>query len=204
MMRKGLRLFLFLAITISCIACGKKESKTSDVKPEAAQMRNICELATMDCYYHNVAKYDEKDASGFLWWKKDRKFWVEYAGVVRIGVDVSKISMEVQENIVTITIPEAKVLSCTIDEATLTEDSFIVADGSAKVEAEHQTEVFKDAQEKMEKAAKENTVILANAQQRAQNLLEDYVKNIGNSIGKTYEIKWVYLEEKAEEQSSEK
>lgn len=83
--------------------------------------------------------------------EKDRKFWVEYSGVVTIGIDTSLVTMEIDGDIVTITIPPAKVFGCKVDKETLTKDSFIVAQDSAAVEAEHQTEAFKDAQAKCER-----------------------------------------------------
>lgn len=193
-MKKIIGIILTFVICISFTACSHSEKSHKNISPQASQMKSICELATMQCYYHNVAKYIEEDAEGFLWWKKDRKFWVEYSGIVTIGVDTSLVNIEVDGENVTITIPPAKVLGCKVDEATLTEDSFIVAKDSAKVEAEHQTQAFKEAQSKMEAEATNDTVLLANAQQRAQKLLEDYVANIGNVVGKSYQIKWVYLE----------
>ena len=30
--------------------------------------------------------------------KKDRKFWIEYAGVVTVGIDASLVNMEAQDN----------------------------------------------------------------------------------------------------------
>ena len=36
--------------------------------------------------------------------------------------------------------------------------------------------------------------MLSEAQTRAQTLLEDYIKNIGNSVGKEYIINWKYLD----------
>lgn len=193
-MKKILCMFLILASGLSFAACSMKKDPVQEMTPQASQMKSICELATMDCYYHNVAKYMEEDASGVLLWKKDRKFWVEYAGIVTIGIDTSLVNIEVEGEKVTITIPPAKVLSCKVDETTLTEDSFIIAKNSAAVEAEHQTTAFKEAQTKMQEEASSDTVLLASAQQRAQKLLEDYVNNIGNCVGKTYEIKWVYLD----------
>ena len=178
-MKKYLRGFFIIIICFFCAACAKQ---SKSIEPKAAQMRSICELATMECYYHNVAKYKEENASGMLWWQKDRHFWMEYAGVVTIGIDASLLNIEVKGEDVTITIPPAKVLGCKVDETTLTKDSFIVAKDSAKVEAKHQSE------------AKSNLALLATAQQRVQKLLEDYVVNIGNSVGKTYKIKWIYLE----------
>lgn len=199
-MKKVNRIILVFVMCLSLVACSKSNK---DITPQASQMKSICELATMQCYYHNVAKYMDDDATGALWWKKDRKFWVEYAGVVTIGIDTSKVNVEVDDEDVTITIPPAQVFGCKVDPVTLTEDSFIVASGSAKVQAEHQTEAFKEAQLKMQEEASNDTVLLANAQQRAQKLLEDYVINIGNCVGKNYKIKWVYLEGAEELQNLE-
>ena len=138
-----------------------------------------------------------------MWWKKDRKFWIEYSGIVTIGIDATLVNVEVEGETVTITIPPAKVLGCKVNEETLSEDSFIVANDSAKVEAEHQTKAFQEAQSKMQEEASNDTALLANAQQRAQKLLEDYVNNIGDRIGKTYEINWIYLENAEELQNTE-
>lgn len=202
-MKKIIGIILTLVMCVSFVACSYSDKSDKDISPQASQMKSICELATMQCYYHNVAKYAEEDAAGVLWWKKDRKFWVEYSGIVTIGVDTSLVNIEVDGENVTITIPPAKVLGCKVDEATLTEDSFIVAKDSAKVEAEHQTEAFKEAQSKMETEAANDTVLLANAQQRAQKLLEDYVTNIGNVVGKSYQVTWVYLDGAEELQNLE-
>ena len=194
-MKKVIASFLVMITVVLSTSCGKTEAEQIEVEPQVSQMKTICELATMDCYYHNVAKFEEEDADGILWWKKDKHFWIEYSGIVTIGIDVSQVSIEVAEGNVTITMPPAKVLECKVDETTLSEDSFIVEKDSAKVKAEDQTEAFAVAQSNMEKAAAEDLVLLANAQQRAQKLLEDYINNIGNSVGKQYEIEWVYLEE---------
>jgi len=190
-MKKYLSVILIIMVCFSSVSCAKE---IKNIAPETSQMKSICELAVMECYYHNVAKYKEENATGMLWWEKDRHFWMEYAGIVTIGVDTSLMNIEVEDENVTITIPPAKVLGCKVDETTLTEDSFIVAKNSAKVEAEHQTEAFKSAKDKLESEAKSNFTLLAAAQQRVQKLLEDYVTNIGNSVGKTYKIKWIYLE----------
>ena len=140
---------------------------------DVTEMRAICELSTMDCYYHNVAKYFEKDAQkGFLGiGKKDKRFWMEYSGVVRMGIDVSLVKVEVEDMQVTITIPEAKVLKCTVDSESLSQNSYIVD----------------------EMAAKDKT-LLANAQQRAKSLLEEYIKNIGEAVGEEYKIDWIYVD----------
>lgn len=196
-MKKIVNIILITLICISFSACSNpKETEHNEnyhnVEPQITQMKSICELATMQCYYHNVAKYFEEDVSGILLWKKDRKFWVEYSGIVTIGIDISTLSINIHDECVTITIPSAKVLNCKVDEETLNKDSFIVAKDSAKVEAEHQIKAFGEAQSKMREAANNDTVLLSNAQQRVQKLLEDYVNNIGDFVGKSYKIEWIY------------
>lgn len=192
MRKKIVSMVLAAVICMTCISCGQKEQKMVE-EPKVSQVKAICELAVMDCYYHNVAKYFEEDASGIWLWKKDKKFWIEYSGVVRIGIDASQVQMEVKDKQVEITMPKARVMNCTVDAATLNTDSFIVASDSAKVEAEDQTKAFREAQKNMEEEASGDSALLAAAQQRAQNLLEEYVKNVGSVTGTEYTITWKYI-----------
>ena len=192
MRKKIISIVLAAVMCLTCISCGQKEQKMVE-EPKVSQVKSICELAVMDCYYHNVAKYFEEDASGIWLWKKDKKFWIEYSGVVRIGIDASQVQMEVKDKQVEITMPKARVMNCTVDAATLNTDSFIVASDSAKVEAEDQTKAFREAQKNMEEEASGDSALLAAAQQRAQNLLEEYVKNVGSVTGTEYTITWKYI-----------
>lgn len=194
MRKKLLSIILIAVMCVTCTSCGKEAVKTME-EPEISQMKAICELAVMDCYYHNVAKYFEEDASGAWFWKKDKKFWIEYSGVVRIGIDASQVQMQVRDKQVEITMPRARVMSCTVDAASLTPESFIVASDSAKVDAQDQTRAYEEAQTNMEKEASGDSALLATAQQRAQNLLEEYVKNIGEAVGTEYTITWKYIED---------
>ena len=193
-MKRWIALLTSAMLILSCTACQKKE-QLPKVEPQISQMRSICELAVMECYYHNVAKYQEEDAAGVLLWKKDTHFWIEYSGVVELGIDASRLSMEVSGDEVTITIPAAKVLSCTVDSTSLTADSFIVDKRSANIDAEDEQAAFAEAQHNMEMSAASNRVLLGNAQQRVQVLLQSYVENIGQAIGKEYTIRWNFLEE---------
>ena len=53
-----------------------------------------------------------------------------------------------------------------------------------------QTETIRTAQENLKKAAKEDTELLSQAEERVKNLITDYVNRIGEATGETYEIKW--------------
>ena len=195
-MKKVITILLVAILCLSCIGCANdSEDSKADLKPESSQMMAICELAVLECYYHNVAKYYEKDADpGFLGiGKKDKHFWIEYSGVVRIGIDVSLVKVEVVASTVTVTLPEAKVLGCEVDTETLTKDSYIVAEGSAAVTAEDEMKAHKEAKEKMLDLAANDKVILANAKMRAKELIEAYILNVGSIAGKEFSINWIYV-----------
>jgi hypothetical protein len=183
-MKKIISILLVIITLLSMSACGTQE----EVKPELTQMRAICELATLECYYHNVAKFYEE---GKNWWDKDKHFWIEYDGVVKIGIDASLITINIDENdTVTITIPEAKVLDCTVNSDSLTKDSYIVDVKSAKITAEDETRAMNEAKAKMLETAKSDKALLISAQERAKELVKNYVENIGACVGKNYNIVW--------------
>lgn len=190
---------LAVVFALSLSGCNEKESQNeSDRNPvnlNLTQMQSVCELATLECYYHNTAKLEsEKEV---LWWNTSKKLWIEYSGTVKVGVDISKLDMHVEDNLVTITMPDAKILSCQIDDSSLSEDSFYSETrglGSGKVDAEDQTRAFQAAQEGMLATVQEDELLLHQAKMRAQTLLENYVKNIGDAIGVEYDIHWETIE----------
>lgn len=193
-MNRLIALILIIVTTLSLSAC-TPEQKQLSLEPDVAQMRAICELATMECYYHNVAKFKEENVPKALWGliKGNKHFWIEYSGQVTVGIDASLVNIEVNGDKVKITIPPATVQNSKVHQESLTEESFILASGSIAITAEDQLAAFGEAQENMLKTASNDTAMLANAQQRAQDLLEDYINNIGDAIGVEYQIEWVYV-----------
>ena len=190
--RKIKRLAVFcLVVCMFFSACGKKEEAPKE-DLSLTQMKSICELATLKCYYHNVAKITkEKDV---LWWDTTAELWIEYSGIVKLGVDITNLDMQVDGNQVTITMPKAKVLSCQVDQTSLDKDSYYTNReglGAEKINADDQTEAIKTAQENMLENVESDDSLLQQAQNRAQDLLEQYVKNVGDAMGKTYEVSFV-------------
>lgn len=185
-----LALFLFTA-------CGKAVEPELPL-PEESQLKNICQLSVLEGYFHNVVKFEQKDAEKFLWMSKDKKAWVEYTGVAKYGLDASKVKMELSGKHVTITLPKAELLYCKVDSTSLDENSYIVDKSSAKISAEDSKTILAQAQQELNDEAKEYEPLLALAQQQAQQLMEDYVKNIVSAAGSNteqYTIDWVYLDE---------
>ena len=186
----AMRTVLILS-TLVLTSCGVPE-KPKDVL-EASQMRAIAELAVMECYYNNVAKFKEEDVSGFLFWKKDKHFWIEYNGIVKLGIDVSKLKLEVNNTDVKIYLPAAEILDSEVDPKSLTEDAFIVEDGSAKVTAQDENTAFAVAEQNMLDTAMQDTSLINSARDRVKTLLEGYVMNLGKHLNIEYKIEWIDL-----------
>ena len=181
-------------MVLTLVSCTSQPAE-EPIALEVSELRSIAELATMECYYHNVAKYDDEGQRILIWNINKKKFWIEYSGIVKLGIDASKIEVEVIDNLVTITIPQAKVLDTTIDLSSLNEDSYVIDQSSGKIGAAEETKAFQDAKQAMiDKASSDQSLLLA-AQNRAKLLLENYVNNIGELTGKTYTINWKYLSE---------
>ncbi|MCM1046640.1 MAG: DUF4230 domain-containing protein, partial [Candidatus Gastranaerophilales bacterium] len=203
-MNKRVQLGIILLTMCSFLlsGCGAKQEQ-ADAEQKAmelsiSQMQAVCELATLECYYHNTARFDSEKQ--VLFWNTSKKLWIEYSGIVRVGIDISKLDMSVKGNVVTITIPEANVLSCDVDDSSLSADTFYSETkglGSGSIGAEEQTEAFRAAQEGMRETVQEDTVLLNQARLRAQTLLENYVKNVGDAIGVEYSVRWQVLKEEA-------
>ena len=204
-MKKIISISLVIFILFTMIGCSSKKEEIDDTKQETKSievktMREIAELATVECYFHNVAKSDrELDPEWYEFWeKKNMRFWVEYEGIVTIGIDVTKLKVEVSEdNVVTITLPEAVVLDVTVNEESLTSDSFYFDPDAKKPSPEEQSEAYRQAQQNMKETAENNRTLMINAQDNAKELLENYVKSIGDSMGVEYTIEWVYLEDQS-------
>lgn len=184
------KLAALLSVPVLLLSGCGAPSEEAVLQPDVSQMQAICELSVLECYYHNVAKFYDEDAERFLFWTKDKEFWIEYSGIVRLGVDMDRVSIEVSGDTVTVTLPEARVLSCEVDPDSLTEDSYIVADGSAKITADDQSQAFAAAQEDMENTAAADASLLTMARNRTRQLLEEYIQNISQIADHPYTIVW--------------
>ena len=194
------KIALLLALTMlagTLTACsGEAGSERVINEPEITQIRSICNLATLECYYRNVAKSKKAAGNGIEnIGEKEREFWIEYTGIAKIGINMSKVSMEIDGENVTIKIPDAELMGINVESATLNEDSYISsADGinPNKITAADQTRAIEKAQKKMEESVKNNSSLLLTAQTRAQELIENYINQLGEISGVDYKITWKY------------
>ena len=165
------------------------------VQPDEMQIRSICKLATLECYYHNVAISSKAAGHGVTHWgEKDRDFWVEYSGVVKLGVDMSKGRMEINGTEITIYIPKAEIISMEPDESSV-QDPICATDGWNKndIGANDVTVAVANAEEAIKNQIKNDSALLVSAQDRAKKLIENYIEQLGKASGVEFTVKWEYI-----------
>lgn len=184
---------LITLLSINCLfGCGSQKQK-----PDFSSIKSVCELSTLKCYYHNVATY-EKNAHGLLkvFGSGYKKIWIEYSGIVNLGIDIIKVDISEPDtnNVITIKIPDAEVQSTSLDKSTLSEpltDKGVFT----KITTEEKTEALSSAQQNMKETAQKDTSLLAQAKEHAKLILQGYINNLGEEFNEEYTIKWVDVSE---------
>ncbi len=188
--RLGL-IFLMAAIAVGIYIIGyEKPVKETKKKADFSGITKICELATLKCFYHNTTEL-RQDATGLFDYGY-KKLWLEYTGVIEVGIDADqvKVSEPDANNVVKVSIPDAKILNVTADTDSMSQpitDTGIFT----KITTEDQDKAFSQAQQDMEEEAKEDQSILSRGQDNAKKLIEEYIVNVGEEIGETYTVEWV-------------
>ena len=181
------------ALLLLTTACGKAEEPAL---PQEEQVKTICQLAVLECEYHNLAKYqDGQKVERFLWMTKGKRFWVEYSATAVLGIDADQVSMERQGDVVSITLPRARVLNCKVNGDSLSKDSYIVDKDSAPVTAQDEVAAFQDAQDGLQKTVEADNNMMNLAQKRAEELLRNYVNSLAKATGTEYQVEFHYIEE---------
>lgn len=184
---------------IGCIIIGiyvfNSKKKEETIQPEFSAVNQICELATLKCYYHDVAEY-EKQPDGLLqnlFFKYGyKKFWIEYDGIIEVGIDASRVQVNQPDanGLVKLYVPEAEILNV---DADLTSMKKPVSDTGifTGITANEQSEAFSAAQATMKNNAQNDTSILKQAHDNAKELLKQYVIRVGEQMGQTFTVEWI-------------
>ncbi|MDE6904683.1 MAG: DUF4230 domain-containing protein [Lachnospiraceae bacterium] len=207
MMPKILVLALFCGLLTPLWACGKDKTHSENAiaaeetteKPQApcpdiSQIRSICELATLECYYHNVAISTKEKGQGLSHiGEKDREFWIEYSGVAKLGVNMANVNMEIQDKEIVITIPKAQLLG--LSDYTFSPDSYISEDDGINknpITPENQTQAVAKAQEDIRQRFSKDDAMLMRAQERAKSLIENYIQKLSEIWQADYQVTFMY------------
>ncbi|MDD4808329.1 MAG: DUF4230 domain-containing protein [Oscillospiraceae bacterium] len=111
----GIVSLLFINIGRASRSGSSQPQVTSTVVKE--KELGIQELSTVKYMYTNVGKFSQSNALyGYTVPFTTKSFLITYDGTIKAGLDLSAVQVQVSDNAVTLTLPQAKVLSHEIDE----------------------------------------------------------------------------------------
>lgn len=148
---------------------------TSDLLSQ--QIQSISELASVEYNYTNMGKFENQ--ATFYGWKvpfTTKSFILSYDGKIKAGIDMSLVEVEMHNNNIDITIPQAKILSHEIDEK-----SIEVFDETRnifnQISITDYNQFAIDQKESMESKAKEKG-LLNEAQDKAKETIKTFVESM--------------------------
>ncbi len=152
---------------------------TENVKEKLSE---IGELATMEYYYTNVGKFE--NSLQFRDWTiplTGKSFMVSYDGCIKAGIDMSKVTVDVTDNTINISMPKAQILSHEIYE-----DSFQVFDETNNLFNPIKVEDYNSFSADQKAVNEQNAFakgLLEQAQESAQDSIRNLIGNLGGSGG---------------------
>ena len=151
------------------------------------QLSSIRELSTVEYHYTNMGKFENQ--VDFYGWKvpfTTKSFIVAYDGLIKAGVDLSDVEIQVQGEKISISLPAPVILSHEIDE-----ESIEVFDQTHNIfnpiEITDYTGFTADQKSALENKAIENGLLTA-AAQRAEEAVEGLLSALPGLDGYTVSV----------------
>lgn len=166
-----------MAVVIGVFFLGQRSSApviTTDILGE--QLRQVQEMVSVEYHYTNMGKFE--DQTNFYGWKvpfTTKSFIISYDGVIKAGIDMSQVKVQVNKatHTITITLPSSSIIS-----HEMLEDSLQIFDEKNNLfnslSIEDFTSFTRDQKKGMEQRAIENG-LLESAQQRARETVQSFV-----------------------------
>jgi hypothetical protein len=86
------------------------------------EIQNIAELATVEYLFTDAARFsDSKEIKGWSIPLTEKSFLMKWDGVIKAGINVNDIGIDIDDEkmIITLTMPEATILSYDVDESSV-------------------------------------------------------------------------------------
>lgn len=87
-----------------------------------SEIQNIAELATVEYLFTDAARFsDSKEIKGWSIPLTEKSFLMKWDGVIKAGINVNDIGIDIDDEkmIITLTMPEATILSYDVDESSV-------------------------------------------------------------------------------------
>lgn len=176
---RGKLLFIFLlaAVLVGAFFFGAVWSRrdagakiTTDLIGQ--QLVDVQELVVQEYHYTNMGRYENR--LDFYGWQvpfTTKRFIVSYDGIIKAGVDLTELKVDISGSTITVTLPQAKILSHEIPE-----ESIEVFDETHnifnQIEICDYTGFVADQRQAMEARAADKG-LLTQAQEKARAAVED-------------------------------
>ena len=190
-MKKVSKFIVILSMIIMLSACdNKNETLSENIK----KLELTGNLVTYEAYFHNVLE-TTKDSNSIF--KKDRKLFAEYTGTIKLGIDLSKVKIDVQGDTINVLIPKAKIIGePNVDENDFKKEKFIESEDGFLIKnpitGDDISKAFYDAQSEMKKSAESDEQLLSTAQTRAKIIIEESINQFAGLSSKDYTINWEF------------
>ena len=196
MMRKVIICILLLTSILFLSGCGKIKNELTAENIKKLELTG--NLVTYQAYYHNVIEYTKPVESGITHlFEKERKLFAEYTGIIRLGINLSKVKIEINGSNINVFIPKAKIIGePNVNKDDFNAENFIESKdswiNSNPITADDCTSAFDLAQKEMKEVAMNDEELLSQAQQRAKVLIEEKIIQLSGLNRNSLNIFWEY------------
>lgn len=159
----------------------------------SSKTTEISELASAEYLFTNAARFtDTKHIAAIFDWMTEKSFVQKWDGAIKAGVDLADLSVTVENNVITVFLPQAEILSYEIDY-----DSIEVLDEKNNafnpISVDDKNNFDKETAEALKTRAIENG-LLDKAQKNTENILTNILLASVENI-QEYTIEFVIIEE---------
>ena len=126
----------------------------------------LSNLSTLEFTYNAVVTAFDDEQNGTV------KYYVSYEGIVSAGIDLQKINVSMEDNIITITLPDATIQNVNVDPGTM---DFIFSKKKYNTQ-DVPSEAYKLCKKDLENRAKDETDLLKVAKENAVSAIVALIK----------------------------
>ena len=175
-----------ILVAIAAVAVLLQTSGREEPQPQVfnkstlERIINVSELSTFTAVYNGIARVANEK-------KPDQiDYYVSYEATVNAGIDFQTVgvSMDEEQKIITLKVPEAHITNLAVDMSSL---DFIFlnkkADKSGVTE-----DAYKACEEDVKRESEQQTAICELAKQNAKNVLKALTRPIVNQLGEGYQL----------------
>ncbi len=176
----GIAVLIALGSTIFITQSSKKSKPVIISTSTLEKILNVSDLSTFEAIYNGVAKVTNEDNPEKI------DYYVSYDATVKAGINFEEVEISVndEEKIITVTLPEIKITDITVDIESM-DYIFLNSKSNDSTVSE---EAYKKCIEDVTTECDSENAIYELAKENAQNITEALIKPFLSSLDSEYEL----------------